>query len=529
MKKLNFRKMLGLAIIFPFLWITSCNKKEKADHAVPGGPAAVKINFMGDAYDEDTPDTKASARSMKAEKTTVMIDPSNYISIEAVPTIDPKARAATRARFTGTLRVVAYDNLDGRKYKAHQDYTIVNGVPFVGDNLLLDGGVSYTMVAYANEGSTLPILSTNTTFDATNLLYDYNSGKDLMYFVNENFVPEGGADKINTLNILLKHKVALITANLNTKGELIKSVKDIIISPNDRYGQFFFKSGSFAWTSEPVGKIKDLSYSNAAGSSNASIPIFVNGEATGATGTFAATVNIDGTEKAIVTEPFFTISRGKKKNLNINFNMTADGCGAFFGPNKTDWREVACYNLFAVENKSPFVPHVDLQGAKFKWGHAKSIGEKSGQQNQNDNSNAAMHQPPGAATLGSWHDKKGTADPCPDTYQVMTSTDADNLLKYNVLTKVGTWGNTLMTAGYMFGDKLMLPAAGEREFAKGSPMDLGNIRERGVKLHYWLSSYYYDQSSQYAYKFSIDGNGTKWLGITRFDLKSTPIRCIKMR
>jgi len=528
MKKLNFRKMLGLAIIFPFLWITSCNKKEKDDHSVPGGPAAVKINFMGDAYDEDTPDTKASARSTKAEKTTVMIDPSNYISIEAVPTIAPKARAA-RALFTGVLRVVAYDNSDGGKYKAHQDYKIVNGIPFEGENLQLDGGVSYTMVAYANEGSTLPALTTNTTFDATNLLYDYSKGKDLMYFINDAFVPEGGADKINILNILLKHKVALITANLNTKGELIKSVKDIIISPNDQYGQFFFKSGSFAWTSTSVGQIPGLSYSHAVGSPNVSIPIFVNGEATGPSGTFAATVDIDGTEKKIATEPFFTITRGKKKNLNINFNMTADGCGAYFGPNKTVWREVACYNMFAVENGSPFVPHVDLQGAKFKWGNSKSIGWFSGMENKNDNTNAAIHQTSGETKWAAWDDKRGANDPCPTDYQVMTAVDFDNLVKYNPPSKKGAWGNLNMDAGHMFGDKLMLPAAGFRSFAKGSQMDVGNIKERGVQLWYWLGSYLYAGTSHYGYLASVNENGLKWQGPTRTDITSAPIRCIKMK
>ncbi|WP_223577770.1 hypothetical protein [Sphingobacterium sp. GVS05A] len=532
MKKLNFRKMLGLAIIFPFLWITSCNKKEKDEHSVPGGTAAVKINFMGDAYDEDTPDTKASARSTKAEKTTVMIDPSNYISIEAVPTIAPKARAADRAAFTGVLRVVAYDNSDGGKYKAHKDYMIMNGVPVAGDNLLLDGGVSYTMVAYANEVSMLPILSTTTTFDATNLSYDYNEGKDLMYFINTNFVPEGGADKINILNILLKHKVALITANLNTKGELIKSVKDIIISPNDRHGKFSFKSGSFTETNTPVGAIPGLSYSNATGSTNVPFPIFVNGEATTPEGKFGATINIDGTERTIITEAFFTITRGKKKNLNINFNMTADGCGAYFGPNKTVWREVACYNMFAVENRSPFVPHVDLQGAKFKWGNSVSIGESSGMKNKNDNTNGSIHQTGGGVKSG-WNDTKGTQDPCPTGYQVMTMADFNNLFQYNAISETGnTWGPNSFEAGFMVGEKLMLPAAGFREFKAGggvNSMDVGNIKDRGVQAWYWAGTPYSLGTSYYGIMANIRQNKTFWVSATRTDIKSTPIRCIKMK
>ena len=530
MKKLNFRKMLGLAIIFPFLWITSCNKKEKDDHSVPGGAAVVKINFIGDAYDEDTPDTKASSRSMKPEKTTVMIDPSNYISIEAVPTIAPKARAANRAAFSGTLRVVAYDNSKGKIYKTHKDYIVINGTALVGDNLILDGGISYTMVAYANEGNSLPFLSTNETFDNANVIYNYLEGKDLMYFINEDFVPEGGKD--NPLKILLKHKVALITANLETKGERIKSVKDIIITPNFQYGQFSLKNGTFTQVFFPLGKIPDLSYSHTTGSTNVSLlPIFVNGETTGQ-GTFAATINIDDTERTITTKPFFTITRGKKKSLKIKFDMTADGCGAYFGPNKTEWREVACYNMYANENGNPFVPHKDLQGAKFKWGNKNSVGIYSqigNRQNVNDDINGIISQP-GGETKSGWNDAKGTQDPCPGTYQVMTRDDFEKLFQHNVISGTGnTWGQNLFEAGFMVGEKLMLPAAGFRAWQASSPYDIGNIKDRGVQAWYWAATPYSLGSSFYGSMANIRQNGTFWVSVTGTALSSTPIRCIKMK
>jgi len=197
-------------------------------------------------------------------------------------------------------------------------------------------------------------------------------------------------------------------------------------------------------------------------------------------------------------------------------------CGAYLGPNKTNWRQFMCHNLGANYNLDPFVPSANIHGDKYQWGYKDPYikqkddvyqsGNVSGW-NRNNASSGYLHDP--------W--TNGINDPCPDGYRVPTKTEWENVSKYNNINRIGAWGGTTSknaNAGIKFGDNLMLPTAGAR-------LNRGATHEHqhggGTLASYWTVGV---RSRDFSY-YVLNIFSNKSEIASRDYCDALPVRCIK--
>ncbi|AJW65102.1 Fibrobacter succinogenes major domain (Fib_succ_major) [Elizabethkingia miricola] len=550
MVNFNFRKMAGLTVASFFLCVTSCRTSDTDNNLANSGPATVKINFKGDAYDEDT-DPKAATRSMVAEKTTVMLDPSTYVNIEVAPDNTPKTRTTREVKplDNSALRVIAYE-AGTKKYKDHKDYVIMWGNVY-GDALELDGGTPYAIVAYSY-GSTAN-LPAFTDADKSKLLsqvvldYDYTDPKyrDFMWFKQEGFIPKGGEN--NFLSILLKHKVAAITATLKIDGKNIEKVENVSISPNKQNATVSLETGTFSNVSGDVASdSSDIKFNTGTSTAStvAGTQVLVNYDSNGTKdGKFGADVTIDGTKKRIDTkEGFFYIKRGIKRNITLNFKVTAGKCKIKIS--KTELREFECYNVGADTTADPFIGSAEIQGAKFKWGAAiGELGNYLSQASDLKYSNNPGTQEDfrwysgGKSDPDGWSTSGGPNNPCSPGFRIPTQSEWAGVHFYasggvavqnNHVEKLGEWnGNSYPTTkGFLYTDrdnkenKMFLPLAGLRDGLTG------NSGYRGTHGYYWTSEKYYSVSHDQTLYADLHGEPTGALSnAERYHGMS--VRCIK--
>ena len=173
-------------------------------------------------------------------------------------------------------------------------------------------------------------------------------------------------------------------------------------------------------------------------------------------------------------------------------------CGAFMGPNRTDWREFMCHNLGAVETLNPFVAHQDLHGRMFKWGVRQFALEAdlnilhAGGNPFPDGMNWANrggHPPVGFGV--NWDMTSHTSDhgnPCPPGWRVPTRQEWLDVINqsHNPARRVSgalLWNDNVANfySGIHLGNYLFLPNAGSRNMVSGA------LNFRGHQAHYWSS------------------------------------------
>ncbi|MCF8076868.1 MAG: fibrobacter succinogenes major paralogous domain-containing protein [Desulfotignum sp.] len=212
-----------------------------------------------------------------------------------------------------------------------------------------------------------------------------------------------------------------------------------------------------------------------------------------------------------------------------------ESCGAYVAPGV--WKEFDCYNLAAVGKTTgvdPFTPSWELIGGYWPWGRK---GADSSQWYDTNTKNFA-HGPTGPGSSeandgfisgwdssdapdGAWSDASKTAnDPCLAGYRVPTKTQWDGVRNNNTQSTVGTWSSsysdhTNYSAARFFGDDLMLPAAGNRNYSSGA------LHRRGYYGLYWSSS---DGSSSGAWGLNFtSGNAGTNFDNRRFGFS---VRCV---
>ncbi|AJW65104.1 Fibrobacter succinogenes major domain (Fib_succ_major) [Elizabethkingia miricola] len=523
--KLNLRKIGNRAVVFLFLCMISCRTTDKENNLMGGGAASVKINFSGTVYDESA-NSKASSRKMEVQKKMIMVNPSTFIEVEIAPDNTPQGRSV-RASETESLkdqskfRIIAYDKASGN-YKTHKDYFFSNGILQVteGDDLslILDGGVTYTIVTYSFGINYLPKLSDQEQSNINTAQIDYNDAnvQDFMYEKQE-FTPVGGN---NILKILLKHKVAQLTPRLNTGPYVnvpIEKIANASLSPHYNTGTIFLSNGTIVNTTPPGNAT--VSFTDVASANKVASPVFINANTKDATGSFKADITINGATQTLNTGAFFSITPGTRKNLNINVFIK---CKAYLGPNQTEQRDFMCHNLGADTSVNPFIPSAEIHGAKYQWGaHNHEIGRYVSQAEDQANLDISGWNETGKPA-DSWLDERKTLnDPCPEGYRVPTSAQWQAIIDYNIKIPVGNgwdiWTNNLTNfgTGIMLGNSLFLPTEGHRSFQ-------GGLVYRGNVGGYWTSTVNENNvNADYVY-FTNSTLGVSFSGFTT----GNSLRCI---
>jgi uncharacterized protein (TIGR02145 family) len=184
----------------------------------------------------------------------------------------------------------------------------------------------------------------------------------------------------------------------------------------------------------------------------------------------------------------------------------------------TEYKIFLCHNLGAANTSAdPFTPTWEINGGYWQWG--RSAEAAAGPTATDPIDGAVSGWNTTNAANGDWADgSKIGNDPCPAGYRVPTKAQWDGVLANNTITNVGTFNNSATNygAGKKFGDQLMLPAAGYRNFIFNGALDL-----RGSYGGYWSST---EGGSSYAWYLYFDSSNAGTYDYSRTDGRS--VRCV---
>ncbi|WP_454059226.1 hypothetical protein [Elizabethkingia ursingii] len=559
MKKV-LSSITGIAVIaflgLTSISLTSCRSNDTEGNLLKGGVASVKINLTGTDFAASTgasgaPTAQASLKSVgslsgSVQRHGVMLSPSMILEAELSPSsissstsasssFKKSAQASTKLNTLNTLaavggnpigpgmmfRVIAYRQ-SGGTYQDHKDYTV--GQPAAG--LTLDQGVAYNLVAYSYGTTTLPAITTGETTGIASAQVSYdNANPDFMY-QKMSYTPNN-AD--NTVNFTLRHKVTLITTTINSMVGNINSITGAYLTPHNLTGTIPLSTGVMTNRNTPINQ--SLNFAGAFPTITAAAdPVFVNADTAGNLGgNFSASINVNGTTKVVNLPNTFKITPEYKSDLNINLRT----CGAYLGPNQTQWTEFMCQNLGATAGINPFSPEAGNHGAKYQWGAQTGETGRYYSQSEDQGNNGIIlgwliaYKPNNTWNSGTEANPVKTInDPCPSSYRVPTRTELLAVIANNPnVERVGAWINNgnYTSALYVRNTNnirtLMLPAAGFRNYTDGSRNWVGS------NGFYWTSTESGTMASDANY-FYLNSNGTA-VRDTGNRTHGVSIRCIK--
>ncbi len=233
-----------------------------------------------------------------------------------------------------------------------------------------------------------------------------------------------------------------------------------------------------------------------------------------AIGTGNLTYAITGTPASGGTASFALSIGGQTCTLDV-FVCTTGCCSKV---SATEYKNFMCYNLGAANTDAdPFTPGWEINGGYWQWGWSAQAA--AGPTATDPKSGAVSGWNTTGAANGDWADGTKTAnDPCPAGYRVPTKAQWAGVIANNTKTNVGsfTFSATNYGAGVKFGDQLMLPAAGYRDY------DNGALYDRGGLGYYWGST---ESGSNYAWILNFNSSGA-YTNLSFYRTYGLSVRCV---
>ncbi|AQX12716.1 hypothetical protein BAX94_01245 [Elizabethkingia meningoseptica] len=560
-KNLYLFKNIYFGILIVFL--NSCRSSDTENTLIMNGASAVTFNLLGSEYgnsgDLSTQASIGKVNILNKQSHTVLVSPSNVITAELSPFVNdskistnaslglsPVAAVSGNPLTSGVkFRVIAYRKSNGN-YHTHKDYTV--GQPVT--PMMLDNGSPYDIVVYSFGTNSLPTITSGEQLDISNAQVDYdNTNRDFMY----QKIPYTPVSTVsNTLNIILRHKLAQITTIVNVIGDgTIKSINSASLGTHSTSGKFSLFDGNLSGRSAGVVSTDPINFPSSGfpGKTQTADPVFLNSNTNGTNGgSFNADVNIvegstntQGITKKINLNNIFKITPENKSNLTINLRT----CSAYTGPSSIpgNLKLFMCYNLGANTSLDPFTPAAGIHGAKYQWGaNTGETGYYASQSDDQTNSVITGWVISNEKDNSYWSDgvSKGTNDPCPAGYRVPTQLQWQNVIRWNTLERIGTWatmGVKYDTVLYLKNNNqrtLMLPAAGYITDGSQSGGVSGAIAAKDEVGYYWSSSTSYDSVNGKYLGFYLSFNETQPTQATyltstsRYDKNiGASVRCIQ--
>jgi uncharacterized protein (TIGR02145 family) len=232
-----------------------------------------------------------------------------------------------------------------------------------------------------------------------------------------------------------------------------------------------------------------------------------------ASGSGSLSYTITGTPASGGTASFALSAGGQTCVLNIPVNII---CRAKV--TATEYKNFMCYNLGSASTSAdPFTPGWEINGGYWQWGINTQAAEGPTATDPKDGAVSGWNTT--LAPNGSLADGSKTAnDPCPVGHRVPTKDQWDGVVANNTPTFVGTFNSsaTNYEAGIKFGDQLMLPVAGYRDFGDGTLLDRGSVG------FYWSST---EDGTDDAWTLGFDNSVANTLNASRTFGNS--VRCIE--
>ena len=570
MRKIKLSNALSISLPAFLLWFSvSCRSSDTDSKTLNTDQVAINVNLAQDDYED------VVNKNVQASTSQSLTSNNNQIQRQTIPfgggfdlvaelkpdtsslksiaqaSLNPTAAATPIARVI-KFRVVVY-NASGQ-YDSSYIYSVSAAgavTPDSGNPIKLNGGQSYTFIAYSYNTNVAPAdnlvgsnLST-ATISAT-------STQDIMYY-KTTMTPDGNTGAQNYLNVILKHSFSTITVNVDaslTNGYNITNITGATLGKVFPTATIALNSGTV--TSSGTATTIAVPFPASPNSNNvtATSAVIINNANNTNDGTFnIASLTIGPLTGTNVAFNNLTIQPGARYNMTIKlipqdsfFDDTTSLPGTTFKVARINGKVWMRYNLGVdpLTNPNPDLTapsNTGLFGNYYQWGVITPA--------------ALGNAGPGpiipwnnsiAPAANAWNSGTETApikvitnDPCPANFRVPTTTEFQDLVSSTVQTNTNdtSWDNgstTNYASVKVFTSKrdknviLSFPAAGYRINTDGTLNTAAGISRGNIGI-YWTSSAptLVNYKNMQLYKASVDftsGAGAPYFGEN--------IRCIRI-